>query len=61
MRIHFDPEHRSLYIELSDRASCETEIVVDGLNVDLDAEGRPVGIEIEDTDLIPGFRAALQP
>ena len=47
MKLHYYPETDSLYIELSARPSVDTREVTDGLLVDLDAEGNPVGIDID--------------
>lgn len=47
MKLHYYPETDSLYIELSDIPGSETREIADGLNADLDAEGRVVGIDID--------------
>lgn len=47
MKLHYYPETDSLYIELRAGAGAETREVVDGVNVDLDADGAPVGIDID--------------
>jgi uncharacterized protein YuzE len=47
MKLHYDPETDSLYIDLNARPGADAQEVVDGLVVDLDAEGRPVGIDIQ--------------
>lgn len=47
MKLHYYPETDSLYIELSDRPGAETREIADGLNVDLDAEGVVVGLDID--------------
>ena len=47
MKLHYYPETDSLYIELSDGHARETREIVDGLNVDLDAGGKIVGIDID--------------
>ncbi|TGK20731.1 DUF2283 domain-containing protein [Leptospira fluminis] len=46
MRITHYPETDSIYIDLSDRRSVETKEVNADLNVDLDENGKPVGIDI---------------
>ncbi|EID99955.1 DUF2283 domain-containing protein [Leptospira licerasiae] len=43
--IHY-PETDSVYIDLADRPSAETREVSTDLNIDLDAEGKLVGIDI---------------
>ena len=47
MKLHYYPDTDSLYIELKDRPGAETREVADGLNVDLDAKGAVVGIDID--------------
>lgn len=47
MKLHYYPETDSLYIELSAAPGTETREIADGLNADLDAEGRVVGIDID--------------
>jgi uncharacterized protein YuzE len=61
MKLHYDPETDSLYIDLNDRPGVDAYEVIHGLVVDLDADGRPVGIDIQhasrDLDLqtLPGL------
>jgi uncharacterized protein YuzE len=47
MKLHYYEETDSLYIEFSDRPSADTREVADGVNVDLDADGNVVGIDID--------------
>jgi uncharacterized protein YuzE len=47
MKLHYDPEADSLYIELKSGLSAETREVVEGLNVDLDAAGDVVGLDLD--------------
>jgi uncharacterized protein YuzE len=47
VKLHYDPETDSLYIELKPGASAETRAVADGLNIDLDATGEVVGFDID--------------
>jgi uncharacterized protein YuzE len=47
MKLHYDAETDSLYIELNARPGADSHEIVDGLVVDLDADGNPVGIDIE--------------
>ena len=47
MKLHYYPETDSLYIELSSGAGVEVRQIADGLNADLDASGRVVGLDIE--------------
>ena len=47
MKLHYDPETASLYIELNAAPSAETREVSDGVNVDLDGlaqRGRMRGV-----------------
>ena len=47
MKMHYYPETNSLYIELYTAPSVETREVADGINMDLAANGTPVGIDID--------------
>jgi uncharacterized protein YuzE len=47
MKLHYYPETDSLYIELSASAGAETRALADGVNVDFDAKGGVVGIDID--------------
>ena len=47
MKLHYYPETDSLYIDLSSRPGVESVEVADGLVVDLDADGKVVGIDID--------------
>ncbi len=47
MKLHYYPETDSLYIELSNAPGAETREVVEGLVVDLDADGNVVGFDID--------------
>lgn len=47
MKLHYYPETDSLYIELSSAESAETRAISDSVNVDFDAEGGVVGIDID--------------
>jgi uncharacterized protein YuzE len=47
MKLHYYPETDSLYIELRDAPGVETREVADGVNIDLDAGGAIVGIDID--------------
>ncbi|PJZ49982.1 DUF2283 domain-containing protein [Leptospira saintgironsiae] len=46
MKITHYPETDSIYIDLANRPSAETREVNTDLNIDLDAEGKLVGIDI---------------
>ena len=47
MKLHYYPETDSLYIELKSTPGTEVREIVDGLAVDLDANGNVVGFDIE--------------
>jgi uncharacterized protein YuzE len=47
MKLHYYAETDSLYIELRSGAGVEVREIADGLNADLDAEGRVVGLDID--------------
>lgn len=47
MKLHYHPETDSLYIELKSVPGTQTREVVEGLNVDLDANGDVVGFDID--------------
>jgi uncharacterized protein YuzE len=47
MKLNYYPETDSLYIELQSEPSVDSIEVSDGLVVDVDANGRVVGIDID--------------
>jgi len=47
MKLHYYPETDSLYIELASTPGAEAREIVDGLVVDLDANGNVVGLDID--------------
>ena len=47
MKLHYDPDTDSLYIDSNVRPGADARENTDGLVVDFDAEGRPVGIDIQ--------------
>lgn len=47
MKLHYYPETDSLYIELTSAPGAETREIAEGLNVDFDAEGGVVGLDID--------------
>ena len=47
MKLHYYPDTDTLYIELTDAVSSETREIADGLNIDFDAAGAVVGIDID--------------
>jgi uncharacterized protein YuzE len=47
MKLHYYPETDSLYIELASAPGTEAREIVEGLVVDLDADGNVVGLDID--------------
>lgn len=47
MKLHYYAETDSLYIELRDGAGVEVREIADGLNADIDADGRVIGFDID--------------
>jgi uncharacterized protein YuzE len=47
MRFHYYPETDSLYIDLSENKSIDSQEVSPGVVLDFDAEGNLVGIDID--------------
>lgn len=60
MKIHYYPETKSMYIDLVDRVSADTEEIREGVTADFDADGNLIGIGIDNTDLLPGFNPYLE-
>ncbi|MFZ5690877.1 MAG: DUF2283 domain-containing protein [Pseudomonadota bacterium] len=69
MKLHYYPETDSLYFELKSAHSTQTREIVEGLVVDLDANGDVVGFDIDrashkldlskvETVALPPIRAA---
>ena len=51
MKLHYYSKMDSLYIELNAAASTETREVSTGVNVDLDAQGGVIGIDIDQASI----------
>jgi uncharacterized protein YuzE len=47
MKLHYGAATDSLYIDLSERPSVDSDEVADGVVLDFDSAGRLVGIDIE--------------
>jgi uncharacterized protein YuzE len=47
MKLHYDPDTDSLYIDFNARPGADAREITDGLVIDFNAEGRPVGIDIQ--------------
>lgn len=52
MKIHYDRESDSLYINFSDRKNIESEEVVPGFVLDFDSENKVVGVEIDHASMV---------
>ncbi len=48
MKIEYDKEVDALYIRLQEKKVTRTKEIEDGLNIDLDENGKLIGIEILD-------------
>jgi uncharacterized protein YuzE len=47
MKLSYYPETDSLYIDLSEKTSVESKEISEGIVLDYDAEGKLVGIDID--------------
>lgn len=47
MKLHYDPETDSPYIELANRPGADAFEIADGVVVDLDGYGSVIGLDIE--------------
>jgi uncharacterized protein YuzE len=47
MKLHYYPETDSLYIELKATPGTQVREIVEGLVIDLDADGNVVGLDID--------------
>ena len=47
MKLHYDAETDSLYIDLVDRPSVDSREVAPGIVIDLDEDGNSVGIDLD--------------
>jgi len=47
MKLHYDRETDSLYIDLNARPTVDSREIQDGVVIDLDAQGQIVGIDIQ--------------
>jgi len=47
MKLNYYPETDSLYIDLSERPSLESKEITEGVVLDYDADGKLVGIDID--------------
>ena len=51
MRLFYYPETDSLYVEFQERPSLDTREIGPDIRLDLDEEGRPVGLDIDRASL----------
>jgi uncharacterized protein YuzE len=51
VKLHYYPETDSLYIELKPEPATETREIADGLNVDFNAQGEVVGLDIDQASM----------
>jgi uncharacterized protein YuzE len=56
MKLSYYPETDSLYIDLSEKTSVESKEISEGVVLDYDAEGKLVGIDIDNA----GTKAQLK-
>jgi uncharacterized protein YuzE len=61
MKLQYYPETDSLYIELKSAPGAEAREIVEGLVVDLDANGEVVGFDIDHATRHPRRRLGLLP
>ena len=52
MKLHYYPETDSLYIDLSEAVSADSREIADGVVLDFDADGKLVGIDIDNASSI---------
>ena len=48
MKIEYDKEVDALYIRIQEKQVARTQEVAEGVNLDLDADGRLIGLEVID-------------
>lgn len=56
MKLHYDQETDSLYIDLNSRPSVDSRELQEGVVIDLDERGRLVGIDIQHSSEILDLR-----
>ena len=50
MKLNYYPDTDSLYIDLSERPSAESREISEGVVLDYDADGKLIGIDIDNTN-----------
>ena len=56
MKMNYDPKSDALYIKLRDAKIDESDEIAEGIIVDYDKKGKPVGIEFLDAAILFGGR-----
>jgi uncharacterized protein YuzE len=56
VKLHYYPETDSLYVEFQRRPSVDTREVASDVRLDLDEQGRPVGLDIDHASIILDLR-----
>ena len=52
MKLNYDLETDSLYIDLNSRPSADSREIQDGVVIDVDARGKIVGIDIQHSEVL---------
>ena len=60
MKMAYDPKADALYIRLRDAKIEESDNIAEGVIMDYDVSGKPVGIEFLDAAILFGGRKELQ-
>ncbi len=47
MKLYYYPETDSLYVEFQSRPAADTREIAEDVRLDLDEQGRPVGLDID--------------
>ena len=59
MKIYYDKESDSLYIDLSPNKSIDSKEISDGVVVDFDKDGNIVGIDIDQASKVVDFKEII--
>ena len=59
MRLHYYPDTDSLYIDLAERDSADSTEIAPGVVVDFDAQGRIVGIDIDNASSVVNLKQVI--
>ncbi len=52
MKLYYYPETDSLYVEFQSRPAADTREIAEDVRLDLDEQGRPVGLDIDHASAI---------